>query len=194
MNVAGAATTVALNTNLAKAANISALSITKTIEYNKNISGIATTFDMKTGLKGLSSLAATNVGLAFAKDGYQFGVTGTIPNLAAPSFTNAKYSIGFAGCSHFNTSGTTTTGMDWAFNGKFVAKGRTIYWDFDYPSLAGTFACNIDNGKMKIDSTGTISHYAKSPVSESVALRIGCAWNLHSQKFGGMGMGADFSL
>ena len=47
---------------------------------------------------------------------------------------------------------------------------------------------------MKIDSTGTISHYAKYPVSESVALRVGCAWNLHSQKFGGMGMGADFSL
>ena len=70
----------------------------------RNISGINATLDLKTGLKGLSSLAATNVGLGFDKNGYQFGVTGTIPNLAAPSFTNAKYSIGFAGCSHFNVS------------------------------------------------------------------------------------------
>lgn len=194
MNVAGAKTTVTVNTNMAKLADISALSISKNIEYSKNISGINATLDLKTGLKGLSSLAATNIGLGFDKNGFQFGVTGTIPNLAAPSFTNAKYSIG-AGCPNkFDVSGTTTTGMDWAFNGKFAVKGRAIYWDFDYPSLAGTFACNIDNGKMKIDSTGTISHYAKYPVSENVALRIGCAWNLHSQKFGGMGMGADFSL
>lgn len=194
MNVAGAATTVAINTNLAKVADISALSISKTIEYNKTVSGIATTFDMKTGLKGLSSLAATNIGLAFAKDGFQLGVTGTIPNLAAPAFTNAKYSVGFAGCSHFTTSGTTTTGADWVFNGKFPVKGREIYWDFDYPSMAGTFACKVNNGKMKIDSTGTITHVAKYPVSENVAMRLGCAWNIHSQNFQGMGYGVDFSL
>ena len=40
-------------------------------------------------------------------------------------------------------SGATTTGMDWKFDGFFVAKGRKIYWDFDYPSLAGTFATNV---------------------------------------------------
>merc|ERR1712176_1131334 len=120
---------------------------------------------MKTGLKGLSSLAATSIGLAFAKDGFQLGVTGTI-----------------------------TTGADWVFNGKFPVKGRVIYWDFDYPSMAGTFACKVNNGKMKIDSTGTISHIAKYPVSENVAMRLGCAWNIHSQSFQGMGYGVDFSL
>ena len=70
----------------------------------RNISGINATLDLKTGLKGLSALAATNIGLGFDKNGYQLGVTGTIPNLAAPSFTNAKYSIGFAGCPHFQVS------------------------------------------------------------------------------------------
>ena len=59
---------------------------------------------MKTGLNGLSSLAATNIGLAFEKDGFQLGVTSTIPNVCAPSFTNAKYAVGFAGCSHFTVS------------------------------------------------------------------------------------------
>merc|ERR1712176_1353846 len=166
MNVAGAKTTVTVNTSI----------------------------DLKTGLKGLSALAATNVGIGFEKNGFQLGVTGTIPNLAAPSFEKAKYAIAMAGCSHFQVAGATTTGMDWAFNGVFEAKGRKIYWDFDYPSLAGTFAWNIDNGKMKIDSTGTVSHYAKYPVSETVALRAGCSWNLHSQKLGAMGMGLDLSL
>lgn len=194
LNVAGAKTTVAINTNMAKVADLSALSITKTVEYNKTVSGINTTFDMKTGLNGLSSLAATNIGLAFEKDGFQLGVTGTIPNVCAPSFTNAKYAVGFAGCSHFTVAGSTTTGADWAFNGKVPVKGRDIFWDFDYPSLAGTIAFNVDNGKMKIDSKGTISHFAKYPVSETVAMRVGCAWNIHSQKFDGMGYGVDFSL
>lgn len=194
MNVAGAKTTVTVNTNMAKLADISALSISKSLEYNKNISGVNTCIDLKTGLKGLSALAATNVGIGFEKNGIQLGVTGTIPNLAAPSFEKAKYAIAMAGCSHFQVAGATTTGMDWAFNGVFEAKGRKIYWDFDYPSLAGTFAWNIDNGKMKIDSAGTVSHYAKYPVSETVALRAGCSWNLHSQKLGAMGMGLDLSL
>ena len=35
LNVAGAKTTVAINTNMAKVADLSALSITKTVEYNK---------------------------------------------------------------------------------------------------------------------------------------------------------------
>ena len=117
-----------------------------------------------------------------------------IPNVCAPSFTNAKYAVGFAGCSHFTVAGSTTTGADWAFNGKVPVKGRDIFWDFDYPSLAGTIAFNVDNGKMKIDSKGTISHFAKYPVSETVAMRVGCAWNIHSQKFDGMGYGVDFSL
>ena len=47
---------------------------------------------------------------------------------------------------------------------------------------------------MKIDSTGTITHFAKYPVSETVAFRAGCSWNLHSQKLGAMGMGVDVSL
>merc|ERR1712008_670088 len=46
----------------------------------------------------------------------------------------------------------------------------------------------------KIDSKGTVSHFAKYPVSETVAMRVGCAWNIHSQKFDGMGYGVDFSL
>ena len=61
---------------------------------------------------------------------------------------------------YIQTSGTTTTGADWVFNGKFPVKGREIYWDFDYPSMAGTFACKVFSFLSNIDfraKTGKIS-------------------------------------
>ena len=56
---------------------------------------------MTTAMKGVS-LKPVDFGLAFAKQGYQVGVTGTIPNVAAPSVTNTKFRVGFGGCPHFN--------------------------------------------------------------------------------------------
>ena len=67
----------------------------------RDVAGIATVFDMTTAMKGVS-LKPVDFGLALAKQGYQFGVTGTIPNVAAPSVTNTKFRVGYAGCSHFN--------------------------------------------------------------------------------------------
>ena len=67
----------------------------------RDVAGIATVFDMTTAMKGVS-LKPVDFGLAFAKQGYQFGVTGTVPNVAAPSVINTKFRVGFAGCSHFN--------------------------------------------------------------------------------------------
>lgn len=67
----------------------------------RDVAGIATVFDMTTAMKGVS-LKPVDFGLAFAKQGYQFGVTGTVPNVAAPSVINTKFRVGFAGCSHFS--------------------------------------------------------------------------------------------
>jgi hypothetical protein len=190
---ANANVTIKLNTNLAQCMDLNSYSVKKTIEASKDVAGIATVFDMTTAMKGVS-LKPVDFGLAFAKQGYQFGVTGTVPNVAAPSVTNTKFRVGFGGCPHFNVSAATTTGKDWILDGKFCKNGRTYAFDFNANTLSGNVATNIPNGKMKISTNGVLTSFQKYPVSEVCAARFGAALDVQSGKISGLGMGLDFSL
>ena len=70
--------------------------------FFRNVSGINMVLDMTSSLKGVSP-GPVDFGLAFDKDGYQLGVTGTagIPSFAV---SNTKFRLGFAGCGHFNVN------------------------------------------------------------------------------------------
>jgi hypothetical protein len=191
---ANANVTIKLNTNLAQCMDLNSYSVKKTVECTKDIAGIETVFDMTTAMKGVT-LKPVDFGLAFAlKQGYQFGCTGTIPNVASPAVSNAKFRIGFAGCSHMNVSAVTTTGKDWVFDGKVCHNGRTYAYDFNANTFAANIATNIPNGKMKISSAGVLTSFQKYPVSEVCAARFGCSLDVHSGKMSGLGMGLDFSL
>ena len=95
----------------------------------RDISGINTCIDLSTGLKGLSALNATNVGIGFEKNGFQLGVTGTIPNLAAPSFEKAKYAVGMAGCPHFQVTFLFKTEKIFENLKNQKRKFKTFFWD-----------------------------------------------------------------
>jgi len=190
----GAKTTLTLKTNLANVADISKMGISKTFEYTKETSGIKTTFDMKSGLKGFSEIDAVNFGLAFDKQGVQLAMTGAIADIRAPALSKQKFIVGYDACPHFKAAAFTSTGMDWSVVSKLTHNGRTYAVDFDCNKLAGSIGTNMSHGKIKIDTDGKVSSYTKYPVSESCGARFGCAWNMKSGQFEGMGMGLDFSL
>lgn len=184
--------TITMNTNLASVADLNALSLKKSFDFNKNVSGINMVLDMTSSLKGVSP-GPVDFGLAFDKDGYQLGVTGTagIPSFAV---SNTKFRLGFAGCGHFNLSAVTTAGTDWVLDGKLVKDGRTYAFDFDASSLSGNVATNIPNGKVKMSTGGVMTTFQKYPISEVCAARFGASLDLQSGKMSGLGMGLDFSL
>jgi len=187
-------TKLTLGTNLAAAHDISKLSLKKSFEFNKDVSGIATALKLETSAKGTNFIQPINVGLGFEKKGYQFGVTGTIPSITAPAFANPKFAVAFAGCSHFQVSGTTTKGSDWNLNALIKRDGRTYAVEFDTTTMAAAIATELPNGKAKISCDGVLTSYQKFPVSETVAARFGSSFNLSDGKITNIGIGVDFTL
>ena len=70
----------------------------------RDVSGINTAVNLDTTTKGTNLLNPINFGLGFDKNGYQVGVTGTIPNITAPAVSNTLFHLGWAGCPHMNVS------------------------------------------------------------------------------------------
>merc|ERR1712127_387191 len=158
-------TKLTLGTNLAAAHDISKLSLKKSFEFNKDVSGIATALKLETSAKGTNFIQPINVGLGFEKKGYQFGVTGT-----------------------------TTKGSDWNLNALIKREGRTYAVEFDTTTMAAAIATELPNGKAKISCDGVLTSYQKFPVSETVAARFGSSFNLSDGKITNIGIGVDFSL
>jgi len=190
-NTAGCKTTITLNTNLASVTDLNAMSLKKSFEFNKNVSGINTVLDLTSTMKGVSP-GPVDFGLAFDKGGYQVGITGS--STLSGELSGTKVRLGFAPCSNMNASAVTTSGKDWVLDAKMVKNGRTYAIDFDANKLSGNIATNIPNGKVKVSTGGVMTTFQKYPVSEVCSARFGASLDLQSGKMSGIGMGLDFSL
>jgi len=189
-----AATKLTASTNLASLTDISNLKLKKTVDFTKNVSGINTAVNLDTSTKGTNLLNPINFGLGFDKNGYQAGVTGTIPNITAPSVSNTKFHVGWAGCQNFNVSATTANGKAFILNGLVKKDGRTYAFDVDTNGWGCNLATNLPNGKLKVSCGGILTTYQKFPVSETVSARFGGQMDLKSGQISNMGIGVDFSL
>jgi hypothetical protein len=189
----GAKTTITLNTNLASVTDLSALSLKKSFEFNKDISGISTVLDLTSTMKGVSP-GPIEFGLALDKTGIQLGITGTAT--LAGEVSGTKIRVGYAPCPAGNVaaSAVTTSGKDWVLDAKIIKNGRTYALDFDANKLSGNVATNIPNGKVKVSTGGVMTTFQKYPISEVCSARFGASLDLQSGKMSGVGMGLDFSL
>jgi len=189
-----AATKLTAATNLAALTDISNLKLKKTVDFTKDVSGINTAVNLDTTTKGTNLIQPINFGLGFDKNGYQVGVTGTIPNITAPAVSNTLFHLGWAGCPHMNVSATTATGKAFKINGLVKKDGRTYAFDVNTAGWDCNVATNLPNGKLKVSSGGVLTTYQKFPVSETVSARFGGQMDLKSGQISNMGIGVDFSL
>merc|ERR1711868_50746 len=149
---ANANVTIKLNTNLAQCMDLNSYSVKKTIEASKDVAGIATVFDMTTAMKGVS-LKPVDFGLAFAKQGYQFGVTGNDWILDGKLCKNGRtYAFDF----NANTlSGNIATNIP---NGKMKISTNGVLTSFQkYPVsevCAARFGAALDVQSGKISGLG----------------------------------------
>lgn len=188
----GVDSNVTLKTNLAKFDPM-ALDIKKTVEVNKNMSGVDVCFDLVSGLKGTSP-KPMDLGLSFAKNGYQFGYSAKVDNICAPSLSNQLFRVGYSGCPKISAYVETSNGSDIMLRAGLSRDGRQYGFDFDASSYKFNVASSVVNGKIKLSSDKTLTSYQKFPVNDVLSVKSSAVVDLSSGKISGLALGAEFNL
>jgi len=170
-----------------------ACDIKKTLEFNKNMSGVDICLDLVSGIKGTAP-KPMDLGLSFVKNGYQLGYSAKIDNVLAPSVSNQLFRLGFAGCSKLNAFVETSNGSDAIIRASTTRDGRQYGVDFDAASYKFNIATSVMNGKMKVSSDKTLTSYQKFPVNNVLSVKSSAVVDLFSGKISSLAFGAEFNI